>query len=451
MLWSGSSPLSVVRDGMWGFLLFAGVAWLAIAWSVLRLEPTDIVNVAGPVILFGALTEAVRALAGTRTWWLNAGVAALFAASGVIMLAQGGSSWTTPAALIGWFLMVRGAADVAISMVTRESDRIWGLLMVVGVAELGLGFFAASSFARTAELVIVVLGGAALARAVADLVASLRLREASVVSRAERLLELPAERAIGVAGYAAGMTDFEADSPGRAGRPRHRAMARGSAAGMADLSAPGQSAMSTQTSAGASAGQVGSAGSHSWGEPIGSGASSGSASLGAGSSGESSSASWDAASPAAGSSASWDAASPAAGGSASWGSGTSGPASSGDSSWGNATGSGGSGGGSFHDEVLRTTADLDAMLALAGVTGAAVPGAAARAARDEQVEVPDTAEGAELPSAAEAAAAAAAAQRKAAAAVEDRSLPLLDPAARAAEAASPGIEDTSIIARRMVD
>ena len=447
MLWSGSSPLSVVRDGMWGFLLFAGVAWLAIAWSVLRLEPTDIVNVAGPVILFGALTEAVRALAGTRTWWLNAGMAALFAASGVIMLAQGGSSWTTPAALIGWFLMVRGAADVAISMVTRESDRIWGLLMVVGVAELGLGFFAASSFARTAELVIVVLGGAALARAVADLVASLRLREASVVARAERLLELPAERAIGVAGYAAGMTDFEAGTPGRAARPRHRAMVRGSAAGMADLSAPGQSAMSSQGSqASSSAG-----GSHSWGEPIGSGASSGSASLGAGSSGESSPASWDAASPAAGSSASWDAASPAAGGSASWGSGTSGPASSGNSSWGNATSSGGSGCGSFHDEVLRTTADLDAMLALAGVTGAAVPGAAARAARDEQVEVPDTAEGAELPSAAEAAAAAAAAQRKAAAAVEDRSLPLLDPAARAAEAASPGIEDTSIIARRMVD
>ena len=43
MLWSGSSPLAVVRDGMWGFLLFAGVAWLAIAWSVLRLEPADVV------------------------------------------------------------------------------------------------------------------------------------------------------------------------------------------------------------------------------------------------------------------------------------------------------------------------------------------------------------------------------------------------------------------------
>ena len=58
MLWSGSSPLTVVRDGMWGFLLFAGVAWLAVAWSVLRLEPADLVRVAGPVILFGAVTEA---------------------------------------------------------------------------------------------------------------------------------------------------------------------------------------------------------------------------------------------------------------------------------------------------------------------------------------------------------------------------------------------------------
>ncbi|MET0494788.1 MAG: hypothetical protein ABW000_16830, partial [Actinoplanes sp.] len=427
MLWSGSSPLSVVRDGMWGFLLFAGVAWLAIAWSVLRLEPTDIVNVAGPVILFGALTEAVRALAGTRTWWLNAGMAALFAASGVIMLVQGGSSWTTPAALIGWFLMVRGAADVAISMVTRESDRIWGLLMVVGVAELGLGFFAASSFARTAELVAVVLGGAALARAVADLVAALRLREASVASvasRAERLLELPAERVIGVAGYAAGMTDFEVDVPGRAGRPRHRATVRGSAAGMTDLSAPGQSAMSSQGSQASTS----TGGSHSWGEPIGSGASAGSAGSGTGSSSESGPASWGSGTSGPANSdnsgsASWDEAS----------SRESGPASSGEAS----SGESGSGGGSFHDEVLRTTADLDAMLALAGVTGAAVPGAAARAARDEQVEVPDTAEGAELPSAAEAAAAAAAAQRKAAAAVEDRSLPLLDPAARAAEAASP--------------
>src|SRR5919112_4445027 len=135
MSWSGSSPLAVIRDGMWALLLFAGVAWLAIGWSVLRLEPSNIVTAAGPVILFGALTEALRACAGTRTWWLNAGMAVLFLATGVVLLAARESSYTTPAALVGWYLMVRGTLDVAVAMLTRESDRVWSLLMVVGVLE----------------------------------------------------------------------------------------------------------------------------------------------------------------------------------------------------------------------------------------------------------------------------------------------------------------------------
>ncbi|MFI7597820.1 hypothetical protein [Actinoplanes sp. NPDC049681] len=300
MLWSGSSPLTVVRNGMWGLLLLTGVAWLAIGWSVLRLEPADIADIAGPVLLFAAATELVRAVAGSRTWWLNAGMALLFAATGAVLMTDRADSWTTPAALIGWYLLVRGAADIAIAMQpsgrsgvaagrwdgTRETDRVWGLLTVVGLVELGLGFFAAGSFARTAEMVTVILGGAAVIRGVADLVASLRLKEASALARAERLLELPPERAVGVAGYAAGITDFE-EAPPRGSRPRHRA-------------APA----------------------------------------------------------------------------------TAQPASSGP--------------GSFHDEVLRTTADLDAMLALAGVTGTGTPGAAARAAEAVQVEVPDTAEGVEL-------------------------------------------------------
>ncbi|MEU7902461.1 DUF308 domain-containing protein [Actinoplanes sp. NPDC049118] len=354
------------------------MAWLAIAWSVLRIEPVDIVALGGTVILFGAATEVVRALAGTRTWWLNAGMAVLFTATGVILLMDNGSTWATPAALIGWYLMVRGAADLAISMMTRESDRIWGLLTVVGVAELALGFFAASSYARTAEVVILVLGGTALLRGLADLVASLRLRDVSSVDD-ERLLELTPERAIGVAGYSAGLTDFEAGRPPRGARPRHRAAPTTAAAAMSDLSAP-----------------------HNPGLP-------------------------GPETPAAGPQppASWE----------------TGQVASAPGGWQD----------SFHDEVLRTTADLDAMLAQAGVTGAMAPGPAARAAADERVEVPDTPEGAELPDPDVAAKAAAAAAQREAAEVDDQALPLLDSAARAGETASPGAEDTAIIAKRWVD
>ena len=317
MPWSGSSPLAAVRDGMWGLLLFAGVAWLAIGWSVLRLEPADIVRAAGPVILFGALTEAVRACAGARTWWLNAGMAVLFLATGVALLAGRDSSYTTPAALVGWYLMVRGALDVAVAMMTRETDRIWGLLMVVGVLEAGLGFFAASPLSRTADLMVVVLGAVGLLRGVADLVAGLRLREVRA-ARADTL-ELPPERALGLTGYSAGMADYES-APARGG-PRHRAQPPSGEAGAMWPSGPAAGAVAGGVTAGgmAAAGYVAADG----------------------------------------------------------------PGPSGDT---------------FHEEVLRTTADLDAMLALAGVTGA---GVGSHLEHPDLPAVPDTPEGAELPEGAE--------------------------------------------------
>ena len=77
--------------------------------------------------------------------------------------------------------------------------RVWGLLLVVGVLEAGLGFFAASPLSRTADLVVTVVGALGLLRAVADLVTALRIREV----RAARAM-VPGPPAPGLAGYAPG-------------------------------------------------------------------------------------------------------------------------------------------------------------------------------------------------------------------------------------------------------
>ncbi len=206
MLWSGSSPLTVTRGGMWGFLMFAAAAWLVAGWSVLRLEPADIATVAGPIVLFGAVCEALRALAGTATWWLNAGLAVLFTATAVVMMLSDDGSWTTTAALTGWYLLVRGAVDVATGTMTRGTDRVWSLIVTVGVLETALGFLAASPMVRSGQSIVVIIGGLGVLRAVADLVTSLRLREVATKSRDVR--EAPQEWAAGQAGYAAGVTDF---------------------------------------------------------------------------------------------------------------------------------------------------------------------------------------------------------------------------------------------------
>jgi hypothetical protein len=214
----------------------------------------------------------------------------------------------------------------------------------------------------------------------------------------EQLLELTPERAIGVAGYSAGLTDFEAGQPAR--RPRHRAAASTSAAGMSELSAARPATAGTATAEAARPEPFGTP------EPAGA---------------------------------------PRA---------AAAPAGTGDT---------------FHDEVVRTTADLDMMLALAGVTGTAVPGSVPGT---EDFVVPDTPEGAEPPPPAQATAGDddASPRRPHAVPLEDAAgsaepahhrppepaydtaLPLLDPSARAAKPASPGMDDTSIITRdRLVD
>ncbi|MEU4622858.1 DUF308 domain-containing protein [Actinoplanes sp. NPDC023801] len=234
MLWSGSA---VRRGSMWGFLMFTGAAWLATGWAVLRLEPTNVAAVAGPIVLFGALGELIRALAGTRTWWINAFLAVLFCVTGALLLTDQDSTLTTPAALIGWYLMVRGAVDVAVGIMTRGTDRTWNLLVTIGVLQTGLGFFSASPFARATDLVLVVLGALGVLRAVADLVTALRLRE--VAGPRRDVLELPPERAAGVSGYTAGLTDYEG-APTRS-RARHRARPGGSTVTAAGPATSGES------------------------------------------------------------------------------------------------------------------------------------------------------------------------------------------------------------------
>jgi hypothetical protein len=224
MLWSGSSSRAGVRDSVWGLLLFAGAAWLAIGWSVLRLSPPDVVAVAAAVLFFGALCEVVRALVGMRTWWLNAGMAVLFAATGGVLLVDRGEAYSTPLSLVAWFLMVRGALDVAVSVMNRGVDRTWGLVMTLGLVQAGLGFYAATPAGAVADPVIVTLGGLAMLRALADLTTSLRLRE--VAHAHHDVLALPPERQAGVAGYTAGRTDFPATATAESqaeNRARHRA------------------------------------------------------------------------------------------------------------------------------------------------------------------------------------------------------------------------------------
>ncbi len=226
---SAGGPAPAVTGGraapawVWSALLVVAAVWLAFCWTVLRVEPSDMSRWAGAAVLFGAVSEALRAISGGRMWWLNAGMAALFAATGTVIMMDHDGSLTTPAALVGWYLLVRGAVDIVTAAVSRASDATWGLPAAIGVLEVALGFWASSSFARTADALVMVVGAVALARGIADLTTSLSLR-----SSTSSLGTAPAARTVqaaGARGYVAGMADFAAAAAAgaRSGRARHRA------------------------------------------------------------------------------------------------------------------------------------------------------------------------------------------------------------------------------------
>ncbi len=225
---SAGGPAPAVTGGraapawVWSALLVVAAVWLAFCWTVLRVEPSDMSRWAGAAVLFGAVCEALRAVSGGRMWWLNAGMAALFAATGMVIMWDRDGSLTTPAALVGWYLLVRGAVDIVTAVVSRANDATWGLPAAAGVLEVALGFWASSSFARTAGALVLMVGALALARGIADLTTSLGLRSAMASTGTDRVSRTGQA---GARGYVAGMADFAAATAtgARPGRARHRA------------------------------------------------------------------------------------------------------------------------------------------------------------------------------------------------------------------------------------
>lgn len=162
----------------WSFLI-TGALWLIIAWTVLRFTVRSVAAVAalaGAVMLLAALAELFIAR-NAKSWkWLHFGLAALFFITAVVTFIHPGNTFVWLSALIGWYLLFKGLADIVLSLAMRASMEGWWLVLIVGIVEVGLGFWAAGRFNRSAYLLIVFVGAIALTRAVTDIVMAFRLR-----------------------------------------------------------------------------------------------------------------------------------------------------------------------------------------------------------------------------------------------------------------------------------
>jgi len=168
--------------GPWWMFLLTGIAWLIIAWVVLRFTPASVATVGvllGVLFLVAMINEFFIAsvLPGWR--WLHVVMGVIFAFGAGWSFAQPYNAFWTLASILGLLLIFRGTLDIITSVSTREVNPTWWLGLVVGILEILLGFWAAQQYRPVqGALLLIWVGFFAIFRGISEIVVAFGLRRA---------------------------------------------------------------------------------------------------------------------------------------------------------------------------------------------------------------------------------------------------------------------------------
>jgi uncharacterized membrane protein HdeD (DUF308 family) len=100
----------------------------------------------------------------------------LFVVAGLWALVHPHNAFATLAALVGFFLLIKGTFDLTVAFVTKEQFELWWLQLIVGIVEILLAFWVAGSFRKSAGLLVIYVGVVALMRGITELFVAFKLK-----------------------------------------------------------------------------------------------------------------------------------------------------------------------------------------------------------------------------------------------------------------------------------
>jgi uncharacterized membrane protein HdeD (DUF308 family) len=165
----------------WWLLLITGIGWILVSLILLRFDYTSVHAIS---LLFGfvALAAGVIEVAMVflaEGWWklLNAVLAVVFIAAGVVAFIHPGDTFTALAAVFSFVLVFAGVFDIITSIATRTQGSVWWLQLIGGIIEVALGFWAAGYFGRSAILLVAWAAAFTLIRGIRDIVTAFRVHD----------------------------------------------------------------------------------------------------------------------------------------------------------------------------------------------------------------------------------------------------------------------------------
>jgi uncharacterized membrane protein HdeD (DUF308 family) len=165
----------------WWLVLLTGIAWIAVAVIVFRF---DYGSVAAIAWLFGWIAIAVGVTelfvtTMTQGWWriLTALAGVAFIVVGVVAFFKPGGTFVGLAAVISFYFVFAGSWNLVTALWTRSVNEAWWVQAATGLIELGLGFWAAGYWERSATLLVAFVGAMALLRGINEIVLAFRMHE----------------------------------------------------------------------------------------------------------------------------------------------------------------------------------------------------------------------------------------------------------------------------------
>ena len=164
----------------WWLLLVAGIAWIVIAVVILRFDYSTVATIAtlfGIFSFFAAANEVMVGAVSTKGWrvwhWL---LAALFVVVGVIAFIRPGDTFVSLAAVMSFYFIFRGSFDIAMAFAASRAPG-WWVLLLVGLAELAIGFWAAGSWNVSVTLLVSWVAAGALIHGVGQITTAFAVRK----------------------------------------------------------------------------------------------------------------------------------------------------------------------------------------------------------------------------------------------------------------------------------
>ena len=179
----------ILREGAryWWIPLVSGIAWLLIAWVVLRLNETSIATVGvlvGVVLTVAAVHEVVLGTltpGGWKVWHYL--MAVIFLLGGLWGFIRPVNTFFALASVLGLILIFYGTFEIIQSVVTRPVNPYWWFNLVAGILLVLLAFWVSGSdrvyaLAQRSYLILFWVGFFALFRGFAQIMLAFGIRHA---------------------------------------------------------------------------------------------------------------------------------------------------------------------------------------------------------------------------------------------------------------------------------